>query len=976
MFNKVEVKPNFIELEHRILKFWEKNQIFPKLINKNRNGPRFRFIDGPMTANNPMGVHHAWGRTLKDVFQRHRAMCGYQQRFQNGFDCQGLWVEVEVEKDLGFKNKQDILSFGLENFIEKCKERVALYSDIQTKQSIRLGQWMDWANSYYTHTDTNIEYIWYFLKKCHQNGWLYLGHSVMPWCVRCGTSLSQHEMTDSYSELKHVSIYIKAPLKGSTKKESFLVWTTTPWTLSANAALALHPELVYVFIEVKGEILILAEKRLTVINEPYRVLKKVKGESLNNLEYQTPFPEFEKQDFVHRTVIWKDVSAEEGSGIVHIAPGCGAADFYLGQEKKLPVLVPISEDGEFVDGYGFLKGQDVQEVLPQILAYLKKKNILYKSEDVIHRYPICWRCKEELVFRVCDEWFISCEKIRPPLINAAGKVKWLPDYIYNRMVDWLTNMGDWCISRKRFWGLPLPFYVCPCGHTTVVGSRRELENMAAGGTDKLNELHLPWIDQVLIKCPECGKEVKRIKEVGDCWLDAGIVPFSTLRYLEDKDYWQSWYPADFICEMREQIRLWFYSMLFMAVTLEGTSPYEAVLAYEKVYDEKGEPMHKSKGNTIWFDEAVEKMGADVMRWIYCGWPPSNNLLFGYSLADETRRKLLTLWNCYCFFTNYARIDNPDLSGDIKQKNLTLTDKWILSRLHSLVFRSRKFLDAYNMPPLIKELETFIDDFSTWYIRLNRRRFWKSERDEDKNAAYSTLYHVFDILSRIIAPIIPFLAEEIYQNAVRPGLENLPESVHLGSFPEGDKFFISEDLEAKMEVGHRIVNLALSIRSQKGIKVRQPLAELLIISQNQFVLEAGDDLAEIIRPEVNIKSIIRVKDMPALPAADYEVAEEGDIKVALRTKITEVLYSEGLAREFVRYIQSIRKELDFEITDRIVIQVYLNDRNKELLRMFDNFIDYIKNETLCRDFSLVEKPSTQAKKLNIGKSVAEVLVLKL
>jgi len=877
LFKPVTSKPDFSSQENEILKFWEEQRVFELLKEKNKDGPRFSFFDGPITANNPMGAHHAWGRTYKDLFQRYKAMLGYNQRYQNGFDCQGLWVEVEVEKELGFNSKREIEAFGLGNFSQKCRERVYKYANLITEQSQRLGMWMDWGNSYYTLSDDNIEHIWHFLKKCHEKGWLYKGHRSMPWCIRCGTSLSQHELlgSDSYQELTHTAVFVRLPLKGK-KNEYFLVWTTTPWTLSANVALAVHPELDYVLVEQDDARYILVSAMARFLLPRGRVLKTFEGKELLGLQYYGPFEDFEAQkDIRHRVIPWEEVGEQEGTGIVHIAPGCGAEDFELSRIHSLPVLVPIDDDGNYLSGYGILSGKNIKETNPLIFNRLRERGLLFKLEQHTHRYPVCWRCHEELVFKVVDEWFIATDEIRPLLIREAEKVHWVPESAGKRMRDWLSNMGDWCISRKRFWGLPLPFYQCQsCGEVTVIGSRAELESLSLKKPLELPELHRPWIDEVKIQCPKCSGIAERIPEVGDCWLDAGIIPYSTLNYLKDRAYWEQWFPADFITEMREQIRLWFYSMLFMSVTLEERTPYLNALVYEKLLDEKGKPMHRSLGNAIWFDEAVEKMGADIMRWLYASQDIELNLLFGYGPAEDVTRKMLLLWNIYAFFVTYANIDmfNP-LKHHSKPSERSFLDRWILSRLHNLTMLSREHLNNLDVATVIREVEDFVEDVSTWWLRRSRRRFWKSEEDKDKVDAYLTLYEILTTLCSLLAPIIPFLTEEMYQNLVRSVNKDAPVSVHLTFYPEVLPELIDSALEERMSFVKKIVSLGRAARNKASIKVRQPLPRLILVGLRPEHKETVSNLKELVLEEMNIKELAfedrakgmqEVKILPNLP----------------------------------------------------------------------------------------------------------------
>jgi isoleucyl-tRNA synthetase len=863
MFKPVDNKPDFPKTEHAILDFWRQTEAFRKLQEKNRGNERWSFIDGPITASNPMGVHHGWGRTYKDVYQRYHAMLGYDQRYQNGFDCQGLWVEVEVEKELGFNSKREINAFGLDRFARACRERVLKYSEEITRASERLGMWMDWDNSYYTMSDNNIEHIWYFLAKCHESGWLYRGTRSMAWCWRCGTSLSQLELLDSYKEVTHRSVYLKLPLTSPGHEgESLLVWTTTPWTLTANVAAAVHPDLEYARVRQGNDVLYLSRGALGSLVGDYEDLGSVKGSELVGLAYTGPFDDLPAAAKVqHRVIPWEAVGEEEGTGIVHIAPGCGAEDFELSKEFNLPVLVPLNEDGYYVPGFGQFTGRHVTEVAPMVFEALEQKELLYRLLDYTHRYPECWRCHTELVFRVDTAWYIRANEIRPRMMRASNEVEWIPEYVGKRMQDWLFNMSDWNISRRRFWGLVLPFYVCDkCDQVTVARTRAHLRELAVDPqvVDDLPELHRPWVDEVKIKCPNCAEVVSRVPEVGDAWLDAGIVAFSTLGYLDKHDYWENWFPADFVTEMREQVRLWFYSMLFMSVTLEDASPYKKVLTYEKVHDETGRPMHKSWGNAIWFDDAVEIMGADVMRWMFAGANITQNMNFGYGIADDVKRNLLTLWNTYSFFVMYANLDGFDPNkGTVPVAERAELDRWIIARLHELIGAARQEMDSYDVGSVTRRVDAFVDDLSNWYVRRSRRRFWKSESDTDKLAAYSTLYEVLVTLTKLVAPVMPFLAEEMYQNLVKSVDKDgkQPESVHHCDYPEADVSLIDRMLLADTALTQRVVSLGRAARNKAGVKVRQPLREMVVRAPAKADEDALRRMEGQILEELNVKRMV-------------------------------------------------------------------------------------------------------------------------
>ena len=984
------------ELEHGVLDLWERERSFDALRKKNAGGPRYSFFDGPITANiEAMGVHHAWGRTYKDLYQRYKAMQGFDQRWQNGFDCQGLWVEVQVERELNLNSKRDIETFGIDKFSRACRARVDRSAAAITKQSIRLGQWMDWDDSYFTYSDNNISHIWNVLQLCHDRRWLYKGHRSMPWCARCGTALSEHEMTGSYRQMTHLSVYVRFPIMGEgaeldDRRVSLLVWTTTPWTLAANVAVAVHPDLDYAKVRVRispdaqPEVLILSKAVFAQTKwHDAELLGTVKGKDLVGLRYSGPFDELpaaREAKGVHRVIAWEDVGEAEGTGLVHIAPGCGAEDFALSKTEKLPVLVPIDEQAHYVRGYGWLEGREARDVGKEIADDLKKRGLLFRAADYEHSYPVCWRCKEEIVFRVDDEWFISMDELRPKLKDAAAKVKWLPPFIGRRMDNWLDNMGDWNISRKRYWGLPLPFYTCTNGHFFVIGSEKELRERAVRGLEQLEELHRPWIDKVVLACPECKAESTRDLEVGDCWLDAGIVPFSTLHWLDDRDYWKKWFPADFITENLEQVRLWYYSQLFFSVVLTGRAPYEIVLSNEFVYDENGEEFHKSGENFIDFPQAAERAGSDVVRWYYARHDPAEKVLFGYSVLSEVKRKLLVLWNTYAFFVTYANLDRFDPSAPlVPPKERPLIDRWLLSTLHRLVRDARASLDAYDAQTAALRMEAFWDDLSTWYVRRNRSRFWKTKDERDSLAAYQTLYEALTTLMRLFAPFMPFIADAMHQNLVRGAGPEAPSSVHLAEYPVPNASLVDDALERRMSAARRVVELGRAARARARTKVRTPLPKLVAVfdagDRDRGALDGQDALASIVKDELNVKALevrdraeglVREvvkpelkslgprlgKDLPRVRAAlaegryerrnglivvegfelkpeevlvshegekGHAVARESGLVVALDTTLTPELEAEGLARELAHKLNDLRKEAGLDIADRIALR---------------------------------------------------------
>lgn len=959
----------FVKIEKNIIDYWDSHDVVKKYLQKNSKSKKiFSFLDGPITANNPMGVHHAWGRTYKDLWQRYFNMKGYRQRFQNGFDCQGLWVEVEVEKELGIRNKKDIENLvpgdkkkSIDKFVKLCKQRVKKYSDIQTQQSKRLGYFMDWENSYFTLSENNNYMIWHFLKVCHENGWVYKGSDVVPWCPRCETAISQHEiLTEDYRDVVHKSVYFRLPIKGR-KNEYLLVWTTTPWTIPANSAVAVDKNYEYSLVEESdgkkywiGSELI--KNVITDVN--YKVVDKIKGREMEDWKYSSAFDDLpyvkglskEELERFHRVVLTDNlimpITLEEGTGLVHTSTSTGEEDHKLGKKLNIPVCPAIDDRAFYLETMGYLKGLNAKEKPEIVINLLSEKGFLYKIYDYKHRYPACWRCKNELVWKLTDEWYISMDTIskskiagrgrdtlRNRMIKVAKSIKWIPGFGLERELDWLNNMHDWLISKKnRYWGLALPIWECECGHFEVIGSNDELKKKALKGFDlKGKTPHKPQIDDVVIKCIKCGSNINRIESVGNPWLDAGIVAFSTISknnkaclfsdsseqplYLSDKNEWRKWYPADFITEsFPGQFKNWFYSLIAMSTVLENESPFKTVLGFATLLDEKGSPMHKSSGNMIEFNKGAEEIGADVMRMIYLRQNPNDNLLFGFGIADELRRKFfIKLENVYNYFSVYADIDSWHKSTDdiVSKRSSNVLDSWIIERLSTVVQNIESNLERYDAASSVENLELFVDDLSNWYIRRSRNRTGNSsENSKDKNDFYSTLCRVLMDFSKIMAPFFPFYGEHLYLKMIQkqPGFS---ESVHLCDWPEYKKIFDKDTLE-NMDLIRKYAEKIHSLRKSKNIPVRQPLLKVKIESKNI----PGIEFEELLKDEINVKNIEWIKN--------------NGTKIDLDTKIYPDLLEEAKTRELIRKIQNKRKEMGISLTQSIIVVSDWYPQNKDMI----------------------------------------------
>ncbi len=993
MFDPLPDKPDHPSIEQQILDLWAARGTFDAVRAKNADGPRFSFIDGPVTANKTLAVHTAWGRTLKDVFQRYKALQGFHQRYQNGFDCQGLWIEVGVEKELGLNSKREIEEFGLAEFARRCRAVVERSSAALTEGSIRLGQWMDWENSYFTFSDTNISYIWRFLQEVQAQGRLYRGHRATEWCPRCGTSISAHELAGSYIDQVDPSLFVRFPLL-DRPGEAVVVWTTTPWTLPANVAAAVSPTARYGLRDGEWR----AVERTGLDDDAFDEI--VTGADMVGWRYEGPFDDLRAEKAVeHRVIPWDEVSMDDGTGIVHIAPGCGTEDFGLSQVHDLPVITPVDESGLFYADFGWLAGKGARDAAEEIIADVRERGRLVEAGTIEHRYPECWRCHTSLIFRISDDWFIRVDdELRQALRDANATVEWTPAYMGKRMDDWLFNMGDWNISRRRYYGLPLPFYPCSCGHITVIGSKEELEERAVDSLDGLEELRRPWIDDIRIRCAECGDVVSRVTEVGDVWLDAGIVPFSTLGWqhetydpegyatgaakgltradLPDDAYWQNWFPADWVSEMREQIRLWFYSQLFMSVVLTGQAPYRKVLGYEKMLDETGREMHGSWGNTIDAPDAFAQMGADVMRWQYCAQPPSQNLLFGFGPAGDIKRKLLTLWNSASFLVQYAVIagvspDAADLDGvPADTPGLTDLDRWAGARTAQLVTEATQGYEDYLTVNVIRSFEAYVDDLSNWYIRRSRRRFWDGDP-----VAIRVLWSSLATALRTIAPVMPFLAEHLWQSLVVDaveGADDVPSSIFLAGWPS----VAAPDTELLADVAavRRVVELGRQARAKVELGLRQPLRRLVVEGEPRVAAHVDEIASELrvkevtlgtveatqlkVRPNlkvlgpklggdvVTVKRALEAGDLVARDDGGFDVAghtltadevlverteKEGwavaaadGVTLALDTGLDDELRTESRVYNLIHHVNGMRKDAGLELTDRITLRLAAAD----------------------------------------------------
>lgn len=993
MFNPVSSRANFPQVEENILKWWGSKDIFERSVAARREGPLFMLYEGPPTANGRPGIHHVLSRVFKDIIPRYKAMKGYYTPRIAGWDTHGLPVELEVERELGFSGKAQIEEYGVDRFNARCRESVFRYLKDWEAMTERIGFWVDLKKAYITMDNDYIESVWWAIMQMWDKGLVYQGYRVTPHCPRCGTSLSSHEVALGYKDdTEDPSVYIKFKVdytslayipalerlaeltKSDTKPIYLLAWTTTPWTLPGNTALAVNADAEYVLVEGEDDYLVMASARLNAVEpDGYKVIDKLEGKDLIHVKYK---PLFNPHDFgVERrrftSYIAKDVSSlkvalelqepyedltykvipgdfvsmEEGTGIVHIAPAYGEVDYQAGEDDDLDFVHTVDLQGNITGNYPF-SGKFVKEADPLVLEELRKKNLLFRSETIRHTYPFCWRCESPLLYYAKQTWYIRTTAIKDKLISGNSEINWYPEHIKDgRFGDWLENNVDWAFSRERYWGTPLNVWRCEtCGEYECVGSIDELKGKPSfSGLKEPLDLHRPFVDEMTFSCPHCLGKMRRVPEVIDCWFDSGAMPIAQWHYPFENETLREdgRFPADYICEAVDQTRGWFYSLHAIATMLFERPCFKNVICLGHILDAKGEKMSKTRGNVVEPAAVINKYGADALRWyLYTSSPPGNVRRFAEDMvAEVSRRFLMTFWNVYSFFVTYANIDQfvPDAKGVSSYQSEL--DRWIISELNQLVADVDSALDTYNPTEAGRRIERFVDSLSNWYVRRSRRRFWKSENDADKLSAYNALYQCLVTLSKILAPFIPFVAEEIYQNLVRSVFPESPESVHLADFPVADMARVDSQLMDDTRLTMKVSSMGRAVRSQAGIKVRQPLAKLLVKITSERQKSGLKHLASQVLEEVNVKELDIVDDMPVV---EWPLASEGDLTVMLDSDITPELVAEGMAREIVHRLQMMRRAAGFDISDHIVTyyqgEVYVG-------QVMTDFAEYITQETL-------------------------------
>ncbi len=1004
MYDKVPASLNFKEREKNIRKFWDDNKIFQKSIEEREGCPVYTFYDGPPTANGKPHIGHVLTRVIKDMIPRYQTMKGYKILRKAGWDTHGLPVELEVEKLLGLDGKEQIEEYGLEPFIDKCKESVWKYKGMWEDFSGTVGFWADMDDPYVTYHNSFIESEWWSLKQIWDKGLLYKGHKIVPYCPRCGTPLSSHEVAQGYKDVKEKSVIAKFKVKG--EEAYILAWTTTPWTLPSNVALCVNPNETYVKVKQDETVYYMAEALVgSVLGEGAEILESYKGTDLEYKEYEPLFPYANVNKKAFFVVCDTYVTLTDGTGIVHIAPAFGEDDSKVGRKYDLPFVQLVDGKGEMTAETPWA-GTFCKKADPIIIKTLKENGLLFKALDFEHSYPHCWRCDTPLIYYARSSWFIKMTAVKEDLIKNNNTINWIPESIgKGRFGDWLENVQDWGISRNRYWGTPLNIWECECGHQHSVGSIEELKSMSDNCPEDI-ELHRPFIDAVTIKCPECGKQMHRVEEVIDCWYDSGSMPFAQWHYpFENKEIFDENFPADFISEAVDQTRGWFYSLLAISTLIFNNAPYKNVIVLGHVQDENGQKMSKSKGNAVDPFDALEEHGADAIRWYFyensAPWLPNR---FHAGAVKEGQRKFMgTLWNTYAFFVLYANIDKFDATKyALEYDKLSVMDKWLLSGLNTLIKECDKNLGEYKIPETARALQNFVDELSNWYVRRSRERFWAKEMTQDKINAYMTLYTTLVTVAKLAAPMVPFMTEDIYQNLVCNIDKTQPESIHLCDYPIANEAYIDTELEANMEQVLQIVVLGRAARNEAALKNRQPLSVMYVNSEKKL----NNFYTEIIEEELNVKAVEFVEDMSkfstytfkpqlktlgpkfgkllgqiraALDKLDgnaamaelnetgelklnldaetisitkddllissskvegFASAEYNNVKIAISTTLTPELIEEGYEREIISKVQTMRKDAGFEVTDTITLYAKGNEIVEGIMSKF--------KESICHD----------------------------
>ena len=1018
MYKKVDTALNFVDRELEVLKFWKDNNVFEESIKSREGGPVFTFYDGPPTANGKPHIGHILTRTMKDIMPRYKTMKGYKVLRKAGWDTHGLPVELEVEKLLGISGKPQIEDYGVEPFIKKCKESVWKYQSEWEKMSDRVGYWVDMEHPYVTYDNNYIESVWWSLRQIWDKDLIYKGHKIVPYCPRCGTSLSSHEVAQGYKDIKDQTATCKFKVVGA-ENTYLLAWTTTPWTLPSNVGLCVNPEHTYVRATLDGTTYILAEALVEAVlgTEGVEIVEKFAGKELCGMEYEPLFTcaKVDKKAFF---VVADDyVTLTDGTGIVHIAPAFGEDDARVGRTNNLPFVQLVNEQGHFTEEFTAvfpeLKDVFVKDADKAILKYLKEQGTLFKAIPHTHSYPHCWRCDTPLLYYARDTWFIEMTKVRDRLVANNKTVNWMPESIgEGRFGNFLEGVIDWGLSRSRYWGTPLPIWECKCGHKHLIGSIEELKSMSPDCPENI-ELHKPYIDNVHLNCPECGGQMKRVSDVIDCWYDSGSMPFAQLHYpFENKEVFEENFPADFISEAVDQTRGWFYTLMAISTLIFDKAPYKNVIVLGHVGDKDGIKMSKHKGNVVDPWSVLDVQGADAVRWYFYSasapWLPSR---FAAENVSESQRKFMgTFWNTYAFYVLYANIDEFDPTKyELKYDTLNMMDKWILSRLHTLIKGVDEHLANYRIFEASRDMQDFVDDLSNWYVRRSRERFWQSDMPQDKINAYKTLHTVLVTLAKLSAPFIPFMAEQVYQNLVKSVDKEAPMSVHLCDFPVCDESMINAELEKYMNEVLNIVVLGRSCRNESNIKNRQPIgnlyvgatevlpqdfieivAEELNVKNVEFTTEAADFISYTFKPqmrtlgpkygkmlnairtalteldgsaamaELNANEVLKLtidgqeieltRDDLLISTAQkegYVAATDNGYTVVIDTNLTEELLEEGFVREIISKIQTMRKEADFEVQDHILVSYKGSEKATAIV---SKNADYIASEVLANSVS--------------------------